>query len=202
MPMQISDDQMRQALDAAMTDLAAAVDVIRPDQWSHPSPCAGWTVYDVVDHVVMGDHFCVRVIGGASLADAIEDLPRLAVDEPDAGAVVRNAAAGARAAFAQPLDRTVDHPVGVIPARRFLSFRVLDQLGHAWDLQAALGVETISLSAHALDVALAVAEVERQTLEESTNFATTPGAGADIDDPLERFLAVMGRSSTWQPEQH
>ncbi|MEM7341550.1 MAG: TIGR03086 family metal-binding protein [Actinomycetota bacterium] len=195
----LSDDQMREALDAAMTDFVTAVEAIRPEQWGASSPCEGWTVHDVVDHVVLGDHFCVRVISGASMSEAIEGLVGIDPDQSDVVGVVRGAAADARTAFAGPLDREVDHPVGVIPARRFLGFRILDQLGHAWDLQMAIRSQPVRLDQHAIDVALQVAAAEREMLESSAHFATAPGDGGGVSGSMQQFLTAVGRRADWQP---
>ena len=88
---------------------------------------------------------------------------------------------------------------GVIPARRFLGFRILDQLGHAWDLQMATGVRPVRMDQRAIDAALAVAAAEREMLEASAHFATQPGHGDDAADPMAQFLAAVGRRADWRP---
>lgn len=187
----IADDELRDAMARAMVGFSTAVATIEPDQWELPSPCAGWTVFDVVDHVVAGDRFVVRALDGASLDEATEGLIGLE-HRSDAVEQVEGAAAAALRAFAEPLDRMVDHRVGSIPARRFLGFRVIDQLGHTWDLAAATD-RPLDLDPGALRVGLEIALAELETLERSTNFATSAGDVAESTDALTTFLTAIGR---------
>ena len=57
-----------------MAGFAATVAAVEAHQWDVPSPCEGWSVFDVVDHVVAGERFTVGVLGGASLDDAVAAL--------------------------------------------------------------------------------------------------------------------------------
>jgi len=179
-------------MEQAMAGFAAAVARIQPDQWDLPSPCDGWSVFDVVDHVVAGDRFVVRLMDGASLSEAVEGLVGIDPEHDNPVGSVTGAAAAAFAAFGKPLDAILDHPVGQIPARRFLGFRVIDQVGHIWDIATATKAE-LDLAPDALAVALAVSIEERPTLEASTNFATRAGTDIDNLDPLSAFLELVGR---------
>ena len=130
----MTDDELRDAMARAMTGFAAVVAELVADEWDRPSMCDGWTVGDVVEHIVGGDRFAPIILGGGSLDDAIAAVVGVDHLGTDPSGAVADAAASTRDAFAASLDRTVDHPVGEIPARRFLGFRVLDQLGHTWDI--------------------------------------------------------------------
>ena len=66
-----TDDELRTAMASAMEGFATAVAAIEAADWDKPSPCDGWSVYDVVDHVIAGDRFAAIVLGGGSLEDAI-----------------------------------------------------------------------------------------------------------------------------------
>ena len=67
-----SDDQLRDAMAKSMAGFAAVVAALDREHWDLPSPCTGWSVFDVVDHVVAGERFTVEVLAGASLAEAVE----------------------------------------------------------------------------------------------------------------------------------
>lgn len=189
-----SDDELRDAMARAMAGFAAVVADLTDDDWDQPSMCDGWSVRDVVEHVIGGDRFAPIILGGGSLEEAIDAV--MGVDHlgDDPVRAVADASATTRAAFADSLDRIVAHPVGEIPARRFIGFRVFDQLGHTWDIAAALG-RPVTLDPVAIDVALQVAETEREMLDASTHFAMPPADGVDAaGDPQIRFLQTIGRA--------
>src|SRR5277367_1956756 len=42
----------------------ALVDSITADQWSATTPCAGWTVRDLIEHVIVRDRRLAASVGG------------------------------------------------------------------------------------------------------------------------------------------
>lgn len=187
------DDQLRDAMAKTMTGFAAVVDALKPEHWERPSPCVGWSVFDVVDHVVAGERFTVGVLAGASVAEAVEAQIGLDPHNADSVGQVRNAAAVALAAFDGSLDRTIQHRVGQISARRMLGFRIIDQLGHTWDVATATD-QPLALDPDALAIGVGIALDERPTLDRSPNFATSPADNVESGDPLTTFLRAIGRS--------
>ena len=109
---------------------------VRPDQHALPSPCAEWTVLDVIEHV----------IGGNGWVQARAGLEPVAV--PGGTDHLREAhaisAEAAQAVFAAPdgLTRTFELPIGAIPGSVFVSIRTGDALAHAWDVAKATGQRT------------------------------------------------------------
>ena len=181
-----------------MAGFAAIVGEVGPDDWSSDSPCEGWSVFDVVDHVIAGDRFAAIVLGGGTLDAAIGAVVGIDHVGADAVAATVDAAAGARTGFAGPLDAEVEHPVGRIPARRFLGFRIMDQLGHTWDV--ATGIDRpVTLAPDAVAVALEVAATERAMLDASAHFAMPPGVDVDSGDPQSTFLRMIGRDPGANP---
>lgn len=151
-------------------------------------------MWDVVDHVVAGEHFTAAVLGGASLAAAVEAQVGLDPENPDLVSQVVDASAVALAAFDGSLDRTVEHRVGTITARRMLGFRIIDEVGHTWDVATATG-QSANLDADALAIGTEIALTERTTLERSPNFATSPqDRGTPVGDQLAVFLHAIGRT--------
>jgi hypothetical protein len=45
------------ALPTALTSTRAVLANVRRDQYDDPTPCASWTVRDLVHHIVGGAHF-------------------------------------------------------------------------------------------------------------------------------------------------
>ncbi len=189
-----SDDRLRGAMASTMGGFAALVSVLEPQHWDQPTPCPGWSVFDVVDHVVAGERFTAQTLRGASLAEASEALVGLDPQNPDVLAQVDEAAATVLAAFDGSLDRIIEHRVGPVSARRVLGFRIIDQLGHTWDIATAIGRQ-VTLDPDALAVGIDVARAERATLEQSPNFATLPPDQGATPDPQTAFLRAIGRAA-------
>ncbi len=67
----------------AMEGFAAAVEAVEPHHWERRSPCSEWSVWDVINHVVAGEHFTAEVLSGASLEAAVEPQVGLDPQNPD-----------------------------------------------------------------------------------------------------------------------
>jgi len=189
------DDEIRKAMGVVMARFTDAVRTVQPDQWDLPTPCDGWTVRDVVDHVVAGERFVVSVMSGAALARSVDASVGLDLDDDDVVRQLTAAALKALDAFNQPLDQMVEHPVGSIPARLFMEYRIIDQLGHTWDIGQATG-NAVYLDPTTVNLGLEIAHNERATLERSANFATQPGDAVETDNPVATLMRLMGRSAT------
>lgn len=176
-----------------MTGFAALVAKVEPRHWDRPTPCTGWSVLDVVDHVVAGDRFTALTLTGSTLEAASDASRGLDPQNPDVDGQVKDAAATALVAFEGPLDRVIEHRVGPVPARRVLGFRIIDQLGHTCDIATATGLPAV-LDPHALAVGVDVTTAERITLERSPNFAPPPDEADPSGDPLATFLQAIGRT--------
>ena len=144
---------------------------------------------DVVEAIEAG-RFAVHQM--CTLDDAIETVVGIDHVGDDPVAATAAAAAGARRGFEGDLDAEVEHPVGRIAARRFLGFRIMDQLGHTWDVATGIG-RPAPLPGDAIRVALQVAAAEREMLDASTHFAMPPDVDVDSGDPRSTFLQMIGR---------
>jgi uncharacterized protein (TIGR03086 family) len=177
--------------------LAAAGEVVaavRPADGDRPTPCAGWDVRELVDHMVGLNYGFAAGVGGAPA-----DPAAWTGTGPDWAA----SAERVRAAFAAPgaLTGTIDVlGVGPVPAPMAVSFHLLDLVVHGWDLSRALGRPDRPDDGLAA-TALAVAE----RLPESPRLRG-PGApfGAKVAVPAdapayERLLGHLGRSPAWAP---
>ncbi|MFC5719314.1 TIGR03086 family metal-binding protein [Streptomyces gamaensis] len=118
------------------------VHAIGRDQWRAPTPCADWTVRDLVNHLTAEQLWVPFTVGGATMAevgdrfdgDRLGDHPTRAWD---------HAVAGALAAFREPgaLDRTVHLSYGPSPCAAYCSQMTADATVHAWDLARAIGAD-------------------------------------------------------------
>jgi uncharacterized protein (TIGR03086 family) len=111
---------------------------VTADQHGLPTPCASWTVRDLVDHVVLGGHFRAERLGVSPSIPDLRDADLVeALDAASAAEVGAFSAAGA-------LDRMVELPFGTIPASVFVDIATGDVLVHGWDLATALRVRVAS----------------------------------------------------------
>jgi uncharacterized protein (TIGR03086 family) len=103
-------------------------------QMGLPTPCPGWTVADLVDHVIGGNGW-VQSLAGRQPAPAPADNKRVAT-------VL--SAAGAQDVFAAEdgLTRMFELPFGTMPGAAFIGLRTSDVYMHAWDLAKATGQST------------------------------------------------------------
>ena len=131
--------------EAANTPLARLLDTVQASQWNKTSPCAGWTVRDVVGHLIDTQRQFL-VVNGVGLGDA----PELGTDP----------AAAWRSHSTSVLEALADDDVA---GREFdgafgrstigdtlVQFYVWDMVAHRWDIAHGAGF-TAELSATELD---------------------------------------------------
>jgi len=180
----------------------AVVSSVTAADLDRPTPCAGWTVADLLAHMTVQHHgFALAAAGGA------QDLETWRVHPlgPDPAADYAHAADTALAAFDADgvLDREFALPEITtevrIPAWQAISFHFIDAVVHGWDMAQSLDLPYSlddEVLAAALPVAQAVPEGERR-LRPGASFRPGIPAGEDAD-PLERILALLGRSVDWR----
>jgi uncharacterized protein (TIGR03086 family) len=111
-------------------------------RWDVPSVLPGWTVRELVRHVVEEDLWAPPLFSGATIAemgdrfagDLLGEDPVAAFDEAAAAAVTAVRAAGA-------MDATVHLSFGDHPGSEYGMQLAADHLVHAWDLARSLGVD-------------------------------------------------------------
>lgn len=124
----------------SMDTFTATVSRVRPEQWSSPTPCDGWDVRRLVNHLVYEDRWAVPLLAGATIddvgdrfdGDLLGDDPRAASAEASQEAYDAVSAPGA-------LARTVHLSFGDTPAEEYVHQLFADHVVHTWDLLAALG---------------------------------------------------------------
>jgi uncharacterized protein (TIGR03086 family) len=187
-------DALTTALDGTGTLVAA----VRDGEWSLPTPCSGWDVRALVNHLVGGNRLFARVLNGEPLPPR-EELGRRAGEDQlgeDPGAAYRSSADQLRAAFAVPgvLDRVVSVPVGDLPGIAALHLRVVETLVHGWDLATATG-RPAPFPDELAAAELRFSEDLLQRLPEGRHpFAPSQPVGDDAP-ALDRLVALLGRSA-------
>jgi uncharacterized protein (TIGR03086 family) len=178
-------DQLARALEATET----LVSGVRDEQWSAPTGCPGWTVRDLVDHLVGGTRHVAAVLAGQAPPPA-EDLGG------DPLSSYRRAGEALLAAVAEPevFGRTVTVPAGTVPVPVALHLRLTELLVHGWDLARATGQPTTGLPDDLAEQELAFSRVQLERLPpERSPFA--PSQPIDDAAPaIDRLAALLGRS--------
>jgi uncharacterized protein (TIGR03086 family) len=171
--------------------LTALVDRIDPAQLNDPTPCAKFTVHDVLDHMF---------VGGSTFAYAFKGEAAPEIKAPPVygrvpAAELRVAMDGLLEAVKSPgaTERTISAPIGDVPGDVFARFVAFDGLMHCWDLATATGL-TFELPSDVID---AVDEFARAALSpemrdgDTFKDATVAPEGATR---LEGLVAFSGRS--------
>ncbi|HEX3826863.1 MAG TPA: TIGR03086 family metal-binding protein [Sporichthyaceae bacterium] len=163
---------------------------LSPESVGRPTPCAGWTAADLVEHVTANPY------GFAEWAGDDRHVPVPASADPDRTAGERYGAAiwSVLCAYTATgvLDKDLPTPFGDRPGAVVLAVCFADQLTHLWDLAYALGAPVTvpdRLAQDAIDVWTAFIE---QPLRNGDTFADPvdihPAAPA-----LDRLAAFTGR---------
>ncbi len=113
---------------------------IRDPQWSLPTPCAEWNLEQLVDHVIGGNRFTIRILAG-ELADAAMPQPVTSFDERhETPAAALESINEQLLAFdeAGVLDGIFHHVAGELTGREVLRIRLHELIIHSWDIAQAL----------------------------------------------------------------
>lgn len=115
---------------------------IGDDQWRLDTPCAGWTVRQLVGHVAAGCQMAATLAEGGDRQTAIAVLGVDHLGDAPVEALDR-ALQRQQVAFDRPDidDQVFQHPAGNMPGAQVLLFRVTDLLVHQWDLARAIGAD-------------------------------------------------------------
>jgi len=181
------------AFDVAHAEFERRLRLVRDDQWADPTPCAEWTVHDLVNHVVSSARTYALLVNGGSREQVSESLGAEAlVDDPLAAFLQHDEAL--RDAFGQPgaLERTCTHPMGDVPGALLLRARGTEGAIHTWDLARAIGAHEHldpRLVDHALQHLIDMSEV----FVEAGAIAAPTGPIDESVEPQTRMLRLAGR---------
>jgi uncharacterized protein (TIGR03086 family) len=180
----------------SLTEFIDRVHQVRPEQWPDATPCPGWDVRALVNHLVMEDRWAVELLSGATIAEVGDrfDGDLLGIDPLG---VTTEAAKQSEVAVTEPgaLTRVVHLSFGDTPAEEYARELLAEHLIHAWDLAAAIGAD------RRLD-----AELVRFCAEwfpgREAEFRTVGLIGPRVDlpqpaGPQDRLLATYGRDPAW-----
>lgn len=177
------------------------VSAVTADDLGRPTPCAKWTLAELLAHMTAQHHgFAAAAAGRGADPAGWEERPL--GDDPVPA--YRTAADHVIAAFAEDgvLQRRFTIPAIstrlTFPGAQAISFHFIDYVVHAWDVASSLGVPfelDEELAEPALRVARAVPDGPER-LEPGAAFRPSVNA-PDGADRMELILAMLGRSPNW-----
>ena len=172
-------------LDGGHHDLAEATAIlgnvlarVADSDWAAPTPCAGWSVRELLNHVV------ATLTKFSDFAEGLTDAPRtppgdmLAPDAYSAYAAARTRALEAWAGT-DP-ERRCRLPFGDFSAPQAAAIAAFDLLVHAWDLGQALGTGAEPPSQRLRAVAISVAECLVTEQAVADGFYAAPSPSSDV----------------------
>ena len=176
------------ALDAT-APIVAGVPAARLDD---ASVCEGWSVRELLNHVVSGNWWVPELVSGQTIADVGDRLDGDLLGA-DHAAAYRASADAAAAAFQQAggMERPVAVSYGPVPGAVYCGHRLIDVLVHGWDLARSTRQDA-TLDPDLVQACWEVVEPELEGFEASGAFGTRINVPADAD-PQTRLLAALGR---------
>ena len=180
---------------SALQQVAAGVG---DDALDRPTPCADWTVGQVLLHASGDQHAWANFVGVGSLP-SYNPFDPPARPEGTVIELVDAAVAAATAAWDQ-VDPGSDSvptplpPVPTLPAEVAAAACALDAAIHAWDVAVATGQQSPLTD----DLAAALEPAARAVVEPLRGFAyAAPLASEAADGPAAALLRHLGRDPKW-----
>jgi uncharacterized protein (TIGR03086 family) len=167
---------------------------VKVDDLDRPTPCEGWDVRGLLNHVIGGNRMSVVALEGGSRDDVFAVFAQDHLGD-DYLVSFEDSMTDSEAAFREEgaLASMVQHPIGEVPAAQLLQFRIGDLTLHSWDLAHAIGAdETIDpdLAAYVLAALLPMGP----HIKEVGVFGEGPSGTVPEDAPAQvRLLDLAGR---------
>ena len=181
-----------QLFDEGLGFFTAIITQLSEDDWDRPTPCAGWTVRDVLGHLATSTSVAISIMQGRPPTWPDAARPGDLVEGDPVG-FWRGTVVRARDVLRHAdLARVVETPLGRTVADD-LAIPVIDLYVHAWDLGAAAGI-AVQIPADVIDYAHAYIDPLPDDMVRGEGRAFGPQtpvpAGAT---PTERVIAWTGR---------
>jgi uncharacterized protein (TIGR03086 family) len=178
----------------------AAVSQVNVADLGRPTPCAGWTLGDLLAHMAAQHRGFAAAAAGQGADQAVWQAGPLG-DNPAAYA---DAANQVLVAFADDavLARRFSLPeisaTLSFPASQAIGFHFVDYVAHGWDVSRSLDVP-FELDPDVVDAALRIALAvpdDESRLRPGAAFAPSVAA-PETAEPLDRVMSALGRSPNW-----
>ncbi|MFJ9691638.1 TIGR03086 family metal-binding protein [Kitasatospora sp. NPDC101183] len=175
----------------ALAAFGERVRLIAPEQWDSPTPCADWSVRDLVNHLTGEQLWVPELLMGATIAEVGARFDGDVLGEDPLGTWTA-AATAAEHAFSVPgaAELTVHLSFGDVSGQYYRDQLTTDLVIHSWDLAEGVGRLTrlpAGLVGFALERMSGYGDLSGSGLFDA------PVAVPEDADPQTRLLAVAGR---------
>jgi uncharacterized protein (TIGR03086 family) len=169
------------------------VAAVPADRWQAATPCPGWDVRALVNHLVSGNLWAASIGAGARIEEVGGRLDGDLLGT-DPAAAYADSASAASAVFHRPgaLRAPCAVSYGPVSGSVYAGHRLIDVLIHGWDLATPTGQDA-TLDDGLAEACRKIAEPQIESLRASGAFAN--GAGVPAEASVQtRLLALLGRS--------
>lgn len=184
-----------EALKRAEAEFDRRLRDLTPDDWARPTGCDPWTVRDLVNHVMAGNHMVVLLLAGSGKDGAKAALERDLIGDEDPLTAWEQWSGEQTHALRESgaFDRICHHPAGDMPGVELLELRIAEYVLHGWDLAKATGGDE-TFDPELIEHIWEAASARTDTLGASGHYGAGPSGQVGEEAPLyERLLDLTGR---------
>lgn len=177
----------------ALEHTRGIVEGVPSDQLAGTTPCDGWNVADLLNHVVSGNFWVGPLVAGQTIDEVGDRFDGDVIGDEPARAYAESAAiAGAAFKGEGAMEAPVAVSYGPVPGSIYCGHRFIDVLVHGWDLAKATGQDT-TLPPDLVLACIEVVKPQAELLAGSGAFGTTIPVD-DGADPQTVLLGLLGRA--------
>ncbi|PRZ44300.1 uncharacterized protein (TIGR03086 family) [Antricoccus suffuscus] len=166
-----------------------------------PTPCAGWTLRDLLEHMITQHYGFAAAAAGNGAERGVWELRSVGTHP-----VAEYAAAAEHVVTAFSLEDVLERQFALpeiseditFPGKQAIGFHLIDYVVHSWDVAQSIG-ESVELDPDIADIALKIAAaVPNGDERKSDGAAFAPAQSVPSHAaPLDQILALLGRSPDW-----
>ncbi len=171
-------------LEDSMTKTGALIAAVEPDQLHLPTPCAEFTVAQLINHLVgWADSFANRLNSVTSDAD-----PNAYIAGPAPASEFNKSAALVVSAYRADLDGARQFPIGIL---------LMEYVTHGWDLATAIG-QICPFTDEGAKAGLAVGKAMLKPESRGPGQSFGPELPASSEsNTVQQLVAFLGRNPYW-----
>lgn len=180
----------RTLLPRAAQACTSVIERIPTEGWDSPSPCEGWSVRDVVNHLTAEHLWAPRLLAGETIEEVGDAYDGDVLGDQPLTAWRRAIDASMGAWAGADLDREIEMSSGPESGHEYANQMLIDLTVHAWDIAIGAGIEA-ELDPEAVAAALAYEQPRVESGGVEGIFASP--VETTSNDPLDKLVALTGR---------
>lgn len=179
----------------AMMKLDAVIKNVTPDTLANPTPCIGWDVHTLTNHLINELAWVAPLLEGKTIGEVGDELDGDLIGEDAAASWNKYCQAASTAMLTTAPDAVTHLSYADKTAQAYVDEVSADILIHGWDLAKSVGVP--------YEIDEKTAEAIKKATEAIMPMAREGGyIGKELPvandaAPLEKLLAYFGRSNNW-----